>query len=238
MSRRKKRRNSLDEILGVAVIAAALTTFCFTKSAALSGLVVLTSLLVIVLISILRSKQKQEMLKRSGITEIDKMDGKQFEHYLLLLFKSHGYSVSSTKTTGDFGGDLILQKNGKKIVVQAKRHGKNVGIEAVQQAQAAIAYYKADEAWVVSNRNYTKAAQSLAAANQVRLIDREELMEKILAMNPNAIPNAEEVRQNIPRKQEKCKVCGNPMMLRKSDRGEFLGCSAFPQCRNTKSLTS
>lgn len=33
-----------------------------------------------------------------------------------------------------------------------------------------------------------------------------------------------------------CPLCGNGLVLRKSTRGEFFGCSGFPKCRFTKSL--
>ncbi|MCY9514448.1 restriction endonuclease [Paenibacillus apiarius] len=73
-----------------------------------------------------------------------------------------------TKAAGDYGADLVIQKEGKKIVVQAKRYNKNVGIKAVQEAQASIAHYGAGEAWVVSNSAYTAAAYDLAKSNKVR----------------------------------------------------------------------
>jgi DNA topoisomerase-1 len=34
----------------------------------------------------------------------------------------------------------------------------------------------------------------------------------------------------------KCEKCGNPMILRDSKRGPFLGCSGFPKCRATKQV--
>jgi DNA topoisomerase I len=34
----------------------------------------------------------------------------------------------------------------------------------------------------------------------------------------------------------KCDKCGNPMLLRDSKRGPFLGCSTFPKCRSTKMM--
>ncbi|ADU66938.1 DNA topoisomerase I [Desulfurispirillum indicum S5] len=33
-----------------------------------------------------------------------------------------------------------------------------------------------------------------------------------------------------------CEKCGAPMVIRASRRGEFLACSAFPKCRNTKNM--
>ncbi|HEY9569713.1 MAG TPA: restriction endonuclease, partial [Metalysinibacillus sp.] len=78
--------------------------------------------------------------------------------------------------SGDYGADLILHKDGQKIVVQAKRYKNNVGIRAVQEIIPAVAYYKADVAWVVTNSYLTKQAQNLADSNDVVIIDREELM--------------------------------------------------------------
>jgi DNA topoisomerase-1 len=33
-----------------------------------------------------------------------------------------------------------------------------------------------------------------------------------------------------------CELCGKPMVIKKSKRGEFLGCSGYPKCRNTKNF--
>ncbi|WP_414853245.1 restriction endonuclease [Brevibacillus sp. IT-7CA2] len=183
---------------------------------------------------IAQSAKREERLRKSGIREIDTMDGLQFEQYLGLLFRSQGYKVEVTRAAGDYGADLIIQKDGKKIAVQAKRYSKNVGIEAVQQAQASIAHYKAHEAWVVSNRDYTDAARNLATSNKVRLINREKLIEMILLMNPTAKPDPKKVIAQFQSKTHICDKCGNQMVLRKGAKGEFYGCKGYPKCRNFK----
>ncbi|HHT9141284.1 MAG TPA: type I DNA topoisomerase [Candidatus Tripitaka californicus] len=35
-----------------------------------------------------------------------------------------------------------------------------------------------------------------------------------------------------------CKLCGSPMVVRWSKTGKFLGCSAYPKCKNTSPLTT
>ncbi|UFJ43060.1 restriction endonuclease [Brevibacillus humidisoli] len=135
----------------------------------------------------------REKLRKSGITDIDKMDGHQFEHYLALLFQSQGYKAKVTRAAGDYGADLILEKGNSKIVVQAKRYGKNVGVSAVQQVVGSRAHYGASDAWVITNRDFTEAAQNLAKSNQVRLINRGELIDMILKLNPAAVPNPKKV---------------------------------------------
>ncbi|WP_199624637.1 restriction endonuclease [Paenibacillus alkalitolerans] len=91
------------------------------------------------------------------------MDGRQFEHYLGILFKNHGYQVNVTKAAGDYGADLVITKDGKKTVVQAKRYSKNVSLKAIQEAVAAKAHYGAVDAWVVTNSQFTEPAKSSPA---------------------------------------------------------------------------
>ncbi|MDR5608972.1 restriction endonuclease [Paenibacillus larvae] len=179
-----------------------------------------------------------QRLKKSGIADIDQMDGRHFEHYLGYLFKSQGYAVKVTRAVGDYGADLVLEKAGKKIVLQAKRYKKSIGIEAVQQVYSSKNYYGASEAWVLSNRDYTEAARNLAKSNGVRLIGREELIEMILKMNSGSVPKPKQVIKENPRQRRICNRCGQPMVLKKGSKGEFYGCSRFPKCRNMKTVSS
>ena len=90
-----------------------------------------------------------------------------------------GYKVKTTPRTNDYGADLILTKDGDKIVVQAKRWNDPVGNSAVQEVVAAKAYYKANRAMVVTNSYFTSNARSLAHVNNVELWDRSNLVKKL-----------------------------------------------------------
>ena len=35
---------------------------------------------------------------------------------------------------------------------------------------------------------------------------------------------------------EKCRLCGEAMMIKWSKNGQFIGCSGFPECRNTQPM--
>lgn len=109
------------------------------------------------------------------LTEVDQMTGEQFEFLLANLFTKMGYTVRTTPTTGDYGADLLLFSNASVIVVQAKRYTANVGVSAVQEIVSAKPVYSASQAMVVSTAEFTKAAQNLAMANNVRLVGRSEL---------------------------------------------------------------
>jgi restriction system protein len=50
----------------------------------------------------------------------------------------------------------------------------------------AKSYYQAEQAWVVSNSYFTKAGRALAAKGNVLLVDRGELIDYILSMNPGS----------------------------------------------------
>src|SRR5687767_3174815 len=132
-------------------------------------------------IRLLLTIRRQRRLARSRISEIDLMDGHTFERYLQTLFVRHGYGVEHVGANGgDYGGDLLIRKNGTRTLVQAKRYSKNVGVPAVQQAVTAKAMYDCTEAMVVTNSGFTQQARNLAQANRVRLVAREELVTLLL----------------------------------------------------------
>ncbi|MEK3905020.1 restriction endonuclease [Paenibacillus sp. FSL R7-0179] len=186
MARRKSKAKQEEEffqgLAGLAAMGLALVGYYLTKT--LQGAVIgaVVGLAVVVAIMIVVQQKRAERLKRSGIAEIDKMEGVKFEQYLGHLFRSQGYKAEVTQAAGDYGADLVLSKDGKRIVVQAKRYSKNVGLKAVQEVRGAVSHYGASAAWVVTNRDYTEQAYKLAKSNNVRLIGREELIEMLLQM--------------------------------------------------------
>lgn len=127
-----------------------------------------------------RRKEWERKIRQSGIHEVDRMKGAEFEVFLQFLLESHGYQARVTKGSGDYGADLVLDMPGKKIVVQAKRYSKKVGLKAVQEIVSAKSYYKADECWVITNNYFTAPALKLGNSNEVLLIDRDELIEWML----------------------------------------------------------
>lgn len=117
--------------------------------------------------------------KRIQIEDIDRMEGHEFEHFLQKLFSAMGYKVEVTKASGDQGADLLAEKFGSKIAIQAKRYTGPVGNKAVQEVIGAMQYYKCDKGIVVTNSTFTKSASELAWSSNVELIDRHELIKLI-----------------------------------------------------------
>jgi len=79
-------------------------------------------------------------------------------------------SINVNECFRRYGADLILEKNNRKIVVQAKRYSKPAGIKSVHEVNSALSHYKANEAWIVTNNDNTPAAINLAKSNNVKLI--------------------------------------------------------------------
>jgi restriction system protein len=183
-----------------------------------------------------RTKNKKKLVK-SGIKDIDKMDGFQFEEYLKVLFRKLGYNSTVTKKSGDFGVDLLLKGEHKRIAIQAKRYGygNKVSIKAVQEIYAGGRYYEADETWVVTNAFFTKPALELAKACNVRLVNRDQLQELIIQIKPEKTPA--DVRNEISPTHKNCPDCKSKLVLRSGrNNSEFFGCSDYPNCTYTASI--
>ena len=130
--------------------------------------------------------------------------------------------------------DLILKKDGEKIVVQAKRYSNKVGIEAVQQIIGAKEYYKATKGMVVTNSFFTPNAVKLASSSNIELWDRNKLLNILFKLNARE-SLIETFGEEVTEKRI-CKKCNAEMKLRQGKYGEFYGCSNFPNCSYTEQI--
>src|SRR5699024_6779501 len=103
----------------------------------------------------------QKKLAKSGMYDIDRMDGLQFESYLKALLKELGYKSKVTSGSHDFGADIFMKNNRKKVVIQAKQYGyKNkVSLDAIKQIYTDKTYYNADQGVVITNSTFKKSEQ-------------------------------------------------------------------------------
>jgi restriction system protein len=86
-----------------------------------------------------------------------------------------GWDARTTKASGDQGGDIIAEKEGRRVVLQCKLYAGSVGNGAVQEVSAARSYYQAEHAVVVSSGTYTTSARQLASTTGVHLLHHDEL---------------------------------------------------------------
>ncbi|MCQ2527586.1 MAG: restriction endonuclease [Saccharofermentans sp.] len=101
------------------------------------------------------------------------MNGQKYEKRVASYLRGKGYKkVAITKTSGDYGVDIVANKMFHKYAVQCKYYAKPVGISAVQQVVAGMAYYECDRAMVVTNSTFTRQAKQLAEHNGVVLLEK------------------------------------------------------------------
>lgn len=120
-------------------------------------------------------------LKKGIPSRFSNMSPYHFEEFICELFEDLGYSAKITKSSGDFGADIIAMKDNKKTAVQVKRFGRdnNVGVKEIQQVIAGRDYYKCDKSIIITTSTFTKASRKLASETGVELWDWEKLYNQI-----------------------------------------------------------
>ena len=118
------------------------------------------------------------------LEQLDMMEGHEFEYAVAELLRSNGWKdVEVTQGSGDYGIDILARRMNVKYAIQCKCYSSPVGPTAVQQAVAGVKCYNCDAAAVITNRNFTKHAETIANANGVRLWGREFLIQLIRNCN-------------------------------------------------------
>ncbi|MDO8594078.1 MAG: restriction endonuclease [bacterium] len=131
-------------------------------------------------------EEKEEMVTRESIKVepqlFSRLSGTDFENLLRRLFEAMGYQVEQTGRSGDQGGDLIANKNGERILIQAKCYRDlSVGNSAVQQVVGAMKYYNCGKSMVITTSGvFTPEARSLAQVNDTELISKDRLSELLI----------------------------------------------------------
>ena len=125
---------------------------------------VLGAFLVIIVIKI-RANLKDRQL--------DNMEGHDFEYFCADLLKDRGFlDVQVTKGSGDYGVDILAEKDGITYGIQCKCYNSPVGVKAVQEAYAGRDYYDCMVGAVMTNQYFTKPAVEAAKKLKILLWDR------------------------------------------------------------------
>ena len=77
-----------------------------------------------------------------------------------------------TKGSGDYGVDILAEKDGITYGIQCKCYNSPVGVKAVQEAYAGRDYYDCMVGAVMTNQYFTKPAVEAAKKLKILLWDR------------------------------------------------------------------
>lgn len=108
---------------------------------------------------------------------------KEFEEFVASLFVKQGYVAQPTPDSGDEGIDIILEKKGRKYVVQTKKYALRHKVVAKEVRDFYGSYAKSDvqTGFFVTTSTFTAPAATWALTRRMKLIsgnELERLMEK------------------------------------------------------------
>lgn len=117
-------------------------------------------------------------------TNIAAMDWEQFEHLVRELFEkefsSRGGEVKVTQSSSDGGVDAVAFDpdpiSGGKIVIQAKRYTKTVGVAAVRDLYGTILSEGASKGILVTTADYGPEAYKFATGKPITLLNGSNLL--------------------------------------------------------------
>ncbi len=106
--------------------------------------------------------------------ELDNMEGLEFEYFCADLLAANGFiEVEVTRGSGDYGIDILAEKDGVTYAIQCKRYAGLVGVKAVQEAYAGRDYYDRMVGAVMTNQYFTKPAAEAARKLKILMWDRD-----------------------------------------------------------------
>ena len=109
---------------------------------------------------------------------IDELEGHDFEYYCADLLRNGGYqNVRVTRASGDFGVDILAERDGITYGIQCKRYDRPIGVFAVQQVYAGKDFYHLMAGAVMTNQTFTPAAHTMAERLNILLWDRSFIQE-------------------------------------------------------------
>lgn len=142
-------------------------------AALLIGVLFLTGIMIVIF-----SRKRRE---RSA-DAFEEMEGHEFEYFCADLLEKKGFvEVEVTKGSGDYGIDILAEKEGVTYAIQCKRYTTPVGVKAVQEAYAGRDYYDRMVGAVMTNQYFTTPAVEAAKKLKILLWDGgylESMMEE------------------------------------------------------------
>lgn len=113
---------------------------------------------------------------REQLIKVDNLEGLQFEKYIGELLKKIGFkNVIVTKGSGDFGADIIAEKDGNKYAFQCKRFSSTIGPKPIGEVLRGMNKYKCNKGVVITNNYFTNQAIQEAEVSNVELWDRDKI---------------------------------------------------------------
>lgn len=130
------------------------------------GIIIAIILLIAVILFVIKKLMNRPL-------PMDELEGHDFEYYCADILKKNGFlDVEVTKGSGDFGADILAEKDGVSYAIQCKCYDKPIGVKAIQEVYAGRDYYDCMVGVVMTNQYFTAPAVELARKLKIMLWDR------------------------------------------------------------------
>ena len=137
-------------------------------------IIIIATICVVAVVSVLMIVVKRRKNREHSV--LDEMEGHEFEYFCADLLQENGfYEVEVTKGSGDYGIDILAEKDGVTYAIQCKCYSAPVGVKAIQEAYAGRDYYDRMVGAVLTNQYFTTPATEAARKLKILLWDREYL---------------------------------------------------------------
>lgn len=193
-----------------------------------------------------KSRHRVRLLSdaKADPAEIERLSWRDFERLVGQAYRQQGYFVTELGGQGPDGGvDLILKRDGLETLVQCKQwREQRVGVSTIRELHGVMAHRRALAGIVVTLGGFTADAQTFARGCNIRLLDRGELTALLRSVDAQGSdPHQDQPFGSSATAIPACPRCGSTMIRRVARQGRnkgraFLGCSRYPQCRETKSV--
>lgn len=111
--------------------------------------------------------------------DINSLSGIEFENVCQQLIEKMGFSVETTKASGDGGIDLIAYNHepvlSGKYIIQCKRYSGSVGEPIIRDLYGVVTSERANKGILMTTGYFTKSAIAFAEGKPIELIDGQQL---------------------------------------------------------------
>ncbi|MBI4846855.1 MAG: type I DNA topoisomerase [Candidatus Omnitrophica bacterium] len=164
--------------------------------------------------------------------------------------KAAKYLINSLDiTAGDYefsaSGSILLFDGFLKVYKEEEPEKENSVPEAVKGEYLDLMKLESSQHFIVEyfpniiNVSFTAAMEEELDKVEEGKLQWEKVLHDFYDPFSKKLSFAQKnLQKEVIETQEMCNLCGKPMVIKWSRRGKFLSCSAFPDCRNAKSISS
>ena len=191
-------------------------------------------------------------------SDLDRVEEGEVHWVELLRGFYDGFSKSVTRAEEEIEGrkleiptDIECDKCGASMVIREGRYGQFLSCSAYPECKSAKDFTRAEDGEIIVGKKTDPEICDDIECDKcgAPMVIKEGRYGQFLSCskypdckNPKEFTrqdgrivikqkDAPEVREDI-----KCEKCGKPMVVRRSRRGRFLGCSGYPKCKSTLNL--